>query len=93
METKDIFESAFLHCVGIPLRSLVVNGKNGRTQVSFVFEESLKTEQALNDYRLGKANANIKRFKFSLNEVKDLMFREIRDLEKGEGNVRTNKDR
>ena len=80
IQVQDLFEGAFLLCRGFEIKNLTVKNKNGRKIAFFYFEgENIKLTQ--NEYRKGQATCNIAFLKFTLDQLKDQMFKKFRELE------------
>lgn len=82
--TTDIYEGAYLLSKGIELEKLWLRGNNGKRCVVFEFAGS-EADLLRSNYQKGHAQANVIKFKQSLNELKDRMFSVIREnrLSKG----------
>lgn len=79
---SDLYEGAYLLCRGFELKKLTVVGSNGRKLCTFTFGEGAK--RATEEYRQGRATCNVALLKFTMNNLKDEMFRKIRELERKE---------
>lgn len=75
--TNDLYEGAWLLSKGMELRDLWMES-NGRRTVVFEFEgasiEGLKEE-----YRKGKASANVYQLKAAMSELRDRMYSVLRE--------------
>ena len=81
IQVQDLFEGAFLLCRGFEIKNLTVKNQNGRKIAFFYFEgENIKSTQA--EYRQGQATCNIAFLKFTLDNLKDQMFKKFRELER-----------
>ena len=81
IQVQDLFEGAFLLCRGFEIKNLTVKNKNGRKIAFFYFEgENIKSTQ--NEYKQGQATCNIAFLKFTLDQLKDQMFKKFRELER-----------
>ncbi len=81
IQVQDLFEGAFLLCRGFEIKNLTVKNQNGRKVAFFCFEgENIKSTQ--NEYREGQATCNIAFLKFTLDNLKDQMFKKFRELER-----------
>ena len=78
----DLYEGAYLLCRGFQLRKVTVVGTNGNKLCTFSFDESAK--QAQDEYRQGRATANVALLKYTMNNLKDEMFKKIRAIERKE---------
>ena len=79
---SDLYEGAYLLCRGFQMKRITVVGSNGRKLCSFTFGEG--AHQAVEEYRQGRATANVALLKFTMNNLKDEMFRKIREIENKE---------
>ena len=79
---SDLYEGAYLLCRGFQLRGVTVVGTNGKRLCTFSFAEGAKG--ALEEYRQGRATANVALLKFTMENLKDEMFRKIRANERKE---------
>lgn len=84
--TTDLYEGAWFLSQGMELSDLWMGG-NGKRAIVFEFVgdhvEGLKEE-----YKRGKAQANVLKLKESLNELKDRMFLLLRDRQTTETRLR-----
>ena len=81
IQVQDLFEGAFLLCRGFEIKNLTVKNQKGRKIAFFYFEgENIKNTQ--NEYRQGQATCNIAFLKFTLDNLKDQMFKKFRELER-----------
>jgi hypothetical protein len=67
--TNDIFLASFLHCVGCTLDRVE---RNDRRRVSFVFIGD-RVRELREAYRTGKVSLDVKRFRESMNMIRDRM--------------------
>lgn len=81
LEIQDLYEGAYLLCRGFQLKDLTVIGSNGKSIVIFVIAGDNVVETA-NEYRSGRATANVAMLKFTMEKLKDQMFSKIREIEK-----------
>jgi hypothetical protein len=79
---SDLYEGAYLLCRGFQMKRITVVGSNGRKLCSFTFGEGAR--RAVEEYRQGRATANVALLKFTMNNLKDEMFRKIREIENKE---------
>jgi len=79
---SDLYEGAYLLCRGFQMKRITVVGTNGKKLCSFTFGEGARP--AVEEYRQGRATANVALLKFTMNNLKDEMFRKIRELENKE---------
>ncbi len=79
---SDLYEGAYLLCRGFQLKRVTVVGTNGKKLCTFSFAEGAKT--AVDEYRQGRATANVALLKFTLGNLRSEMFRKIREIEKKE---------
>jgi len=68
IEIKDLYLSAYLKSVGIPLISFETRNRH----TIFVFQNDEKIGELINDYIRDEANINIKLFRNSLRDLKSL---------------------
>lgn len=81
IQVQDLFEGAFLLCRGFEIKNLTVKNQNGRKVALFCFEgENIKSTQE--EYKQGQATCNIAFLKFTLDNLKDQMFKKFRELER-----------
>jgi len=74
---NDLFEVAYLLIRGFELEELSIQANRGRKVVTFILKgEGIST--ASQDYRNGKATANVRLLKTTVDHLKDLMFNQIR---------------
>lgn len=76
LETKDLWQSAFLLARGADLLDVVLHPSNGKREVVFVFRGD-QVHQHLREFKSGQAVCNITNLKASMNHLKDEMFRVI----------------
>lgn len=78
IQSRDLFEGAFLLCQGHHLEGVKVFGNDRNPTVTFLISgENL--DQACEDYRYGRATANVTTLKHSLKHLKDVMFGQLRE--------------
>ncbi len=77
---SDLYEGAYLLCRGFKLRRVTVVGRNGNKLCTFSFDEGAK--QAHDEYRQGRATANVALLKFTLGNLRSEMFEKIKEIEK-----------
>ena len=70
-------------CCGLRLKDVTVIGSNGRKLCTFTFDGERITE-AREAYRQGRATVNLALLKWTMNNLKDEMFKRIREYEKKE---------
>ena len=75
---SDLYEGAYLLCRGFKLQGVTVLGTNGRKLCTFAFGECAR--EAIDEYRQGRATCNVALLKFTMNNLKDEMFRKIREM-------------
>ena len=81
IKIQDLYEGAYLLCRGFELKDLTVIGSNGKTIVSFIIVDDDVAATA-QEYRSGRATANVALLKFTMEKLKDQMFIKIREREK-----------
>ena len=80
---SDLYESAYLLCCGLRLKDVTVMGSNGRKLCTFTFDGE-DVGKARAEYRQGRATVNLALLKWTMNNLKDEMFKRIREYEKKE---------
>lgn len=76
LETKDLWQSAFLLVKGADLLDVVPRPNNGKREVVFIFKGD-QVHEHLREFKSGQAVCNITNLKASMNHLKDEMFRVI----------------
>ena len=76
LETKDLWQSAFLLVKGADLLDVVPRPNNGKREVVFIFKGEQVYEH-IREFKSGQAMCNITNLKASMNHLKDEMFRVI----------------
>ncbi len=79
---KDLYEGAYLLCMGFQLKKLTIVDSHKKRKAVFVIEGDGVEEKA-ESYRTGQATVNVAMLKFTLEKLKDAMFAKIREQEKG----------
>ncbi len=84
IKVQDLYEGAYLLCRGFELKDLTVIGNNGKAIVTFIIvgDDVAATAQ---EYRSGRATANVALLKFTMEKLKDQMFTKIRSASVPEG--------
>ena len=77
---NDLFEGAYLLIRGFELDHLDIQDSRGRKVVTFTLTGH-DIDGAAKDYKTGKATANVKQLKTTVDHLKDLMFHQIRKSE------------
>ena len=79
-ETKvqDLFEGAYLLCRGFKFTDLTVTDSNGRKIATFILSGK-EVHLASQDYKSGRATANVKLIKDAVNLLRDAMNHKIRN--------------
>ena len=77
IETKDIWQGAYVMSQGAMLEDVRVEGRNGRREVVFILTGQ-KVEDQSRLFQLGQAQCNVTTLKASLNHLKDVVFSRIR---------------
>lgn len=97
LTTSDLYESSFLHCAGAHL-SDVWNEHHKTSKVVFVFDDSALSEGRLEElqksYHNGTAIVNLAEYRQSLESLKDVMFRLLRQENQNprrNGNAKSNR--
>lgn len=76
IETKDLWQSAFILSEGGELEDIRVNSRNGRKEVVFVLKGS-KVEWLLKAFDSGQASCNVAKLRAHMSHLKDVIFRRI----------------
>jgi hypothetical protein len=79
VEVTDLFKGAFLLCMGARLDRVRVRN-NGRRIATFLIT-GMDLDQLDSDYRAGRALVNPVQLRESLNHLRDVMFKKLRDNE------------
>lgn len=72
--TKDLYEASYLLSSGMQLKEVL--GENAVILFQFEGQDELKVLKS--KYEKGRAEANVKQFKHSMNYLKDLLFSKLR---------------
>ena len=83
-EVTDLFKGAFLLCSGADLAEVRVRN-NGRRIATFLITGN-DLDRLDSDYRAGRALVNPVQLRESLNHLRDVMFRKLRENEGREKN-------
>lgn len=89
LRIKDLYEGAYLLCMGFHLKTLTIVDGHGKRKAVFVISGDGVEEKA-ESYRTGQATVNVAMLKFTLEKLKDAMFAKIRAEEqekRGNNNV------
>jgi hypothetical protein len=78
---SDLYEGAYLLCRGFQLNRITVIGSNGKKLCAFTFRGE-GAQRASDEYKQGRATANVALLKFTMEKLKDQMFEKIREHEK-----------
>ena len=79
METTDIFRGAFLLAKGGELAGVTVSGNGRRIATFLISGENL--DKLEREYRAGRALVNPLELRESLNHLRDVMFKKLRENE------------
>jgi len=79
---SDLFEGAYLLCRGFHLKRITVMGSNGRKLCTFAFGKG--AQDAVDEYRQGRATCNVALLKFTMKNLKDSMYEKIKEAESKE---------
>ena len=80
LQVKDLYEGAYLLCMGFRLKQLtIVDGRGKREAVFLIGGDGV--EEKAESYRTGQAVVNVAMLKFTLEKLKDAMFAKIREQE------------
>jgi hypothetical protein len=74
---KDLYEGAYLLCMGFHLKKLTIIDANRKRKAVFQIAGDGIEEKA-ESYRMGQAMVNVAMLKFTLEKLKDAMFAKIR---------------
>ena len=77
-EVQDLYEGAYLLCRGFKFTDLTVTDTNGRKIATFVLSGK-EVHLASEDYKSGRATANVKLIKDAVNLLRDAMMHKIRN--------------
>jgi hypothetical protein len=77
---KDLYEGAYLLCMGFQLKKLTIVDAQRKRKAVFVISGAGIEEKA-ESYRMGQATVNVAMLKFTLEKLKDAMFAKIREQE------------
>ena len=77
---KDLYEGAYLLCMGFHLKKLTIVDSHRKRKAVFVIEGD-GIEDKAESYRMGQATVNVAMLKFTLEKLKDAMFTKIRSEE------------
>jgi len=75
---KDLYEGAYLLCMGFQLKKLKITNPGGKRKAVFLIAGDGIEEKA-ESYRTGQAVVNVAMLKFTLEKLKDAMFAKIRE--------------
>jgi len=73
----DLYEGGYLLCEGFELKRVTVVGTNGSKLCTFSFPEDARAAQ--DEYRQGRATANVAMLKFTMRNLRSEMFRKIKE--------------
>jgi hypothetical protein len=79
VEVTDLFKGAFLLCMGARLDRVRVRN-NGRAIATFLISGS-DLDRFERDWRAGRALVNPVQLRESLNHLRDVMFKKLRNIE------------
>ncbi len=82
LKVKDLYEGAYLLCMGFQLKQLTIIDRHGKRKAVFLISGDGVEEKA-ESYRTGQATVNVAMLKFTLEKLKDAMFAKIRAQEQG----------
>ncbi len=78
LKIRDLYEGAYLLCMGFHLKQLTIVDGHGKPKALFVIVGDGIEEKA-ESYRTGRATVNVAMLKFTLEKLKDEMFARIRE--------------
>ena len=73
IQTRDLWESAFIMCEGGEIDGIRKDFSRGRREVVFIISGT-GLEDHLRDYKSGRAICNVVKFRACMNHLKDLLF-------------------
>lgn len=88
LQVKDLYEGAYLLCMGFHLKRLTIVDAHRKRKAVFVIAGDGIEEKA-ESYRTGQATVNVAMLKFTLEKLKDTMFTKIRETEQSKGKRET----
>ena len=77
-QVQDLYEGAYLLCRGFKFTDLTITDSNGRKIATFVLSGK-EVHLASQDYKSGRATANVKLIKDAVNLLRDAMNHKIRN--------------
>ena len=80
MKIRDLYEGAYLLCMGFHLQQLTIVDGRGKPKAVFVIVGDGIEEKA-EAYRTGQATVNVAMLKFTIEKLKDAMFAKMREQE------------
>ena len=86
LQVKDLYEGAYLLCMGFHLKQLTIVDAHRKRKAVFVITGDGIEEKA-ESYRTGQATVNVAMLKFTLEKLKDAMFAKIREQRNFPGRV------
>jgi len=89
LATSDLYESGFFLCGGAKLAEVVPDRSGPILKVVFTFEGNYELEEMQKNYWNGNATVNLAEYRRSLETLKDIMFRHIREQEREPSTRRT----
>jgi hypothetical protein len=78
IQVQDLFEGAYLLCRGFKFTDLIVTDSSGRKIATFILSGK-EVHLASEDYKSGRATANVKLIKDAVNLLRDAMMQKIRN--------------
>ena len=87
LATSDLYESGFFLCSGARLAEVVPDRSGASPKIVFTFEGGCEIEELQKSYWNGNATVNLAEYRRSLETLKDIMFRRMREQER-ENNAR-----
>ena len=80
MKIRDLYEGAYLLCMGFHLQQLTIVDGRGKPKAVFIIVGDGIEEKA-EAYRTGQATVNVAMLKFTIEKLKDAMFAKMREQE------------
>ena len=84
LATSDLYESGYFLCGGAKLAEVVPDRSGASPKLVFTFEGNYELEEMQKNYWNGNATVNLAEYRRSLEVLKDIMFRHIRENENKE---------
>ena len=79
IKTTDLYLTAYFLTNNITPQNIVTQGEN-RKKIIFIFSDSQRVSQLMEEFRSGQAVANIILFRAKLEYARDVMFSKLREF-------------